>query len=94
MTYRRSAPKNPHDVRHYRSWFTWRECEVCNLEFRREKGFAYELLYMGYYHTKYMCAACGCHSEDFVYVNQYIDYMNHGRKPKTHPLHSPPPMRP
>lgn len=98
MAKRTAQPVNTHNVRHHRSWFTWLECEVCHSEFRRERGFMYEERWCSRYYQKYICAACGYHSEDFVYVNQYIDYMNHGRKPKSHPMFSekpnPPPAPP
>lgn len=93
MAYREVKPENTHNVKNYHSWFTWHKCEVCDREFRREKGFSY--VDNEYYNRRlYICASCGCNSRDFVYVNQYIDYMNYGRKPKTHPLHVPPPIKP
>lgn len=87
---------NPHRVVKHYSFFDWYDCDGCNKQFRREKGWRWEKVgYWGYFEFRYACRSC---ANSIKECNVLIDKIeeqqrinNKNKMPNTPP--TSPPMR-
>lgn len=61
------------DIKPIRPLLFWRRCRWCSMEFRREWGWSFTILILGYRkETRYICGGCAKTIDDVVLIKKRI----------------------